>query len=91
MTPHSVGYVRCRIGLYEKNADEIARLTIAINRSSTLPERMHAAQDLRACVEVLLGCSAYDPNDANCSLCRQIMTLRDKTAAVVEKACRLAS
>ena len=91
MTPHSGEGIHCRIGLYERNADEIARLTISINRSSTIPERIHAAQDLRACVAVLLACNAYDPHDANCSLCRQIMALRDKTAAVVERASMLAS
>jgi hypothetical protein len=85
MIPHNGDDIHCRIGLYERNADEIARLTAAINRSSTAPERMHAAQDLRACVGVLLAFGAFAADDPNCRLCRELMSLRAKTAAVVEK------
>lgn len=92
MIPRTEGVgIQCRIGLYEKNEAEIARLTAAVNRSQTAPERIHAAQDLRASVAPLLACGAYEPADQNCGLCRQIMSLRDKTAALVEKASALVS
>ena len=77
--------IHCRIGLYDKYDDEIVRLTAAINRSPTAPEKILAAQDLRICVAVLLDCTAFDEHDLNCRLCRNIATLRDKTASAIEK------
>jgi hypothetical protein len=82
--------IECPIGLYEKYEGEIARLTEAINHSPTAPEKILAAQDLRECVAALLDCAAYDEDDLNCRLCRNVATLRDKTASVIEKAGALA-
>jgi hypothetical protein len=91
MIPHSEATgIHCPIGLYEKCEGEIARLTEAINHLPTVPEKMLAAQDLRECVAVLLGCAAYDEGNQNCGLCRKVATLRDKTISVIQKAGALA-
>lgn len=82
--------LNCPTGLYDRNKVEIARLTEAINRSPTPPEKIHAAQDLRDCVAVLLDCPDFDEDNLNCRLCRETATLRDKTASVIEKAGALA-
>jgi len=86
MTPRSApSGIHCPIGLYEKHEGEIARLTAAINRSPTAHEKAQAARDLHQAVAVLLDCSAYDEDNLNCRMCREVATLREKTAAVVEK------
>lgn len=82
--------IHCPIGLYEKREGEIARLTEAINHSPTAPDKIIAAQDLRECVAVLLDCTAYDEDNLNCRLCRNVATLRDKTISIIEKAGALA-
>lgn len=75
--------IHCPIGLYEKHDGEIVRLTEAINRSPTAGEMAQAAHDLRQRASVLLDCRAYDDNDPNCRMCRDISSLREKTASVV--------
>ncbi len=78
--------IRCPIGLYGKHEPEIARLTAAINRSPTAYEKARAAHDLGQIVHLLRDCSEYDEGNVNCRMCRQVAILREKTAAVVEKA-----
>jgi len=75
----------CPIGLYQKHEGEIARLTEAINRSPTADEMARAAHDLRRHASVLLDCRAYDENDLNCRICRDLSILRERTASVVEQ------
>jgi hypothetical protein len=75
--------IDCPIGLYERHDGEIRRLTQAINGSSTVSEMSRAAHDLRQHACVLLDCRAYDGNDPNCRMCRDISAWREKTASVV--------
>jgi hypothetical protein len=44
-----------------------------------------AAHDLRQRASVLLDCRAYDDNNLNCRMCRDLSAWREKTAAVVEQ------
>jgi hypothetical protein len=86
MTPRRAhAGVHCPIGLYERHDDEITRLTQAINRSSTAVEMAWAAYDLRQHACVLLECRAYDDNNMNCRICRDLSVWRAKTASVVEQ------
>jgi hypothetical protein len=86
MTPRRAhAGVDCPIGLYEKHDEEITRLAQAINRSSTAVEMVRAAYDLRQHARVLLKCRAYDDNNMNCRICRDLTVWREKTASVVEQ------
>jgi hypothetical protein len=77
--------IRCPIGLYEKHNGEIRRLAQTINRSSTAAEMALGAHDLREHASALLNCRAYDENDVNCRICRELSAWRKKTASVVEQ------
>ena len=86
MTPRGApSTIFCPIGLYEKHQGAISGLTAAINSSPTAREKARAAHDLRQAVSVLLDCGAYDENNLNCRMCREVATLRDKIAVVAEK------
>ena len=77
--------IDCPIGLYQRHDGEIRRLTDAINGSSTVSEMSRAAHDLRQHACVLLDCRAYDDDNLNCRMCRDLSAWREKTAAVVEQ------
>jgi len=77
--------ILCPIGLYRKHEGEIARLTDAIKRSSSAGEMARAAHDMRHHVSALLNCRAHDEHDVNCRMRRDLSTLREKTAGVVEQ------
>ena len=86
MTPRRAhAGVHCPIGLYEKHDDEITCLTQAINLASTAVEMADAAHDLRVHASALLKCRAYDDNNMNCRICRDLTVWREKTASVVEQ------
>ncbi|MFZ0839750.1 MAG: hypothetical protein WAM77_19975 [Xanthobacteraceae bacterium] len=90
MIPPSVpASISCPIGLYQKQEEEIARFTAAINSSAAVPDKVRAAQNLRLSVSVLLSCGAYDESNHACHMCREIALLRDKTASLIEKAAAL--
>jgi len=78
--------IRCPIGLYPRQEEEIARLTQAINRTRTAAEKAPWAQELMEAVDVLLACERYDEGSMDCRLCRNFSELRRKTAALVVKA-----
>jgi hypothetical protein len=88
MTPSS-HEIECPIDLFDGCEREIERLTAAINRASVREEKGHLAREMLVSATKLLDCKAYDQDDANCRLCRDITTLRHKTAAVVDKATAL--
>jgi len=81
--------IECPIDLFDGCEREIERLTAAINRASVLQEKGRLARELLASVATLLDCKAYDQNNSNCRLCRELSTLRHKTAAVIDKATAL--
>ena len=81
--------IECPIDLFEGRESEIERLTAAINRASALDEKGHLARELLVSVSTLLDCKAYDQDDTNCRVCRELSTLRHKTAALVDKATAL--
>ncbi len=87
--PGAPARISCPIGLYQKQEEEIARFTAAINSSAAVANKVRAAQDLRLSVSVLLSCSAYDESNHACQMCREIAVLRDKTASLIEKAAAL--
>lgn len=80
----------CPIGLFGQIEREVEDITAAINRAPSAVEKAPLARKLRDAVAPLLDCKAYDGENANCGLCREFSALRDKTAAVVEQAARLA-
>ena len=45
---------------------------------------------LRDAVAMLLDCAAYDEATPDCRLCRQVSSLRDRTATLVQRAAGLA-
>lgn len=82
--------IDCPIGLFEEVQPKIEDITSAINQAPTATEKARWAGELRDAVGPLLDCKAYDENNLNCRLCREFSQLRDKTAAVVQQAARLA-
>ena len=90
MTPlPSSPQIACPIDLFDGCEREIERLTAAINQVSAPEEKGRLARELLASVSTLLDCKAYDQNDINCRLCRDLSTLRHKTAAMIDKATAL--
>lgn len=81
--------IRCPIGLFPQQEEEIGRLTQAINQARTAAEKAPWAQALAEATDVLLACQAYDPESLDCRLCRQFSELRHKTATLVVKAAGL--
>lgn len=81
--------IRCPIGLFPRQEEEIARLTREINQAQTAAEKAPWAQTLIETVDVLLACEQYDERSIDCRLCRDFSELRRKTAALVVKAGRL--
>lgn len=92
MTPseHSAHSIVCPIDLFARIETEVEDLTAALNRAPTAAEKAPLARDLRDKVALLLECRAYDEGNVNCRLCREFSELRDKTAALVEQAAKLA-
>ena len=88
MTPPS-HEIECPIDLFDGCEKEIQRLTAAINHASVLQEKGRLARELLVSVSTLLDCKAFDQNNLNCRLCRELSTLRHKTAAVIDKATAL--
>jgi len=81
--------IECPIDLFDGCEREIERLTAAINQAAGREEKGRVARELLASVTALLDCKAYDQDDTNCCLCRNLSTLRHKTAALVDKATAL--
>lgn len=81
--------IDCPIDLFPKQEIEIARLTRSINQAPTAAQKGPFAQSLLEAVTVLLDCPAYDPENMNCTLCRNFSELRRKTANLVVAAGRL--
>jgi len=88
MTPPSHEIV-CPIDLFDGCEKEIERISAAINHASVLQEKGRLARELLASVATLLDCKAYVQDNSNCRLCRELSTLRRKTAAVIDKATAL--
>ena len=82
--------ITCPIGLFGRIEEEAAVITAAINRASTVAEKVPLAGDLRSTVAALLACEAHDESDVNCRLCGEFSELRDKTAALIQQVARLA-
>lgn len=80
----------CPIDLFDRIEREIEDLTAAVNRAPTAVEKATPAGELRRTVSVLLECKAYDDDNINCRLCRELSELRDKTARMVVEAAKLA-
>lgn len=81
--------IGCPINLFESCEAEIGRLTAAVNRAASREEKGRLARELLESVSTLLDCSAHEQNNFNCRLCRDISTLRHKTASVIDKATAL--
>lgn len=90
MNPADSGHqIACPIDLFGRVEGEIADMTAAINRAPSAVEKAPLAAELRGLVAELLDCEAYDEGNMNCRLCREFCELRDRTAALVEKAAAL--
>lgn len=82
--------IDCPIGLFGRVESDVETITAGINRASSATEKARLARDLRVTLATLIDCAAYDRNNTNCRLCREFSGLRDKTAALIEQAARLA-
>jgi hypothetical protein len=82
--------IDCPIALFGRVEREVEDITAALNRAPGAVEKAPLARQLRGAISTLLDCKAYDANNANCRLCREFSQLRDKTAALVEQAAKLA-
>jgi len=90
MTPRrSSSRIECPIDLFKSCEREIERLTAAINHASAPEEKSRLARGLLENAATLLDCNAYDQNKLDCRLCRNLSTLRHKTATVIAKAAAL--
>ena len=91
MSPAASGGVGidCPIDLFGPTEREVKELTASINRASRPMAKAPLASELRRVVGRLLRCEAYDAGNANCRMCRELSELRDKTAALVERAAGL--
>lgn len=81
--------IECPIALFEGCETEIERLTAAVNHASAPEEKGRLARELLQNVSTLLDCNAYDQDNLNCRLCRDLSALRRKTASVIGKAAAL--
>ena len=81
--------IDCPIDLFGPTEREVERITAAINQAPTPAAKAPLAGDLRRVVGKLLACEAYDAVNANCRICREFSELRDKTAALVQRAAGL--
>jgi hypothetical protein len=81
--------IECPIDLFDGCETEIGRLTSAINHASRPEEKGRLVRELLENVSTLLDCKSYDQNNLYCRLCRELSTLRHKTAAVIDKATAL--
>ncbi|MBI4759381.1 MAG: hypothetical protein HY783_10375 [Chloroflexi bacterium] len=81
--------IRCPIGLFPRQEEEIARLTREIDQARAAAQKAPWAQALFEAVDVLLACEQYDEESLDCRLCRNFSGLRRKTATLVIKAGRL--
>lgn len=75
--------IRCPIGLFAEQENEISRLTLAINEAQTVGDKAPWAHELIQAVDVLLACEAYDESSSHCRLCRHFAELRGKAAGLV--------
>jgi|GEM_PF-6864904 len=82
--------IDCPIDLFGPTERRIASITEAINRASNAAQKAPLAEDLQREVATLLACTAHDTDNPNCRLCREFSQLRDKTAALILRAARLA-
>jgi len=82
--------IDCPIMLFAGVEREVKDITAALNRAPEVAEKARFARELRGAISTLLECNAYDGNNVNCRQCREFSKLRDKTAALVEQAAKLA-
>ncbi len=88
-SPHASLRIACPINLVESYEREIEQLTAAINHASAPDEKGRLARELLDNVSTLLDCNAYDQNNPACHICRDLSTLRQMTATVIDKAAAL--
>ena len=81
--------IYCPIGLFQRQKEEIDRLTPEVNQARTAAEKAPRVQALMEAVDMLLACEQYDEGSMDCGLCRNFAELGRKTAALVIKAERL--
>ena len=76
----------CPINLFPKQEKEIGHLTETLNHIPNAAGKAAIAQSLLGVVDVLIKCPSFDEENLNCSLCRNISELREKTYNLVVKA-----
>jgi len=81
--------IRCPIGLFPRQEEEIARLTWEINQARTAAEKAPRAQAFIEAIDVLLACESYNEESLECRFCRKFSELRRKAATLVVNAGRL--
>jgi hypothetical protein len=75
---------------FQKQEPVIEDISAKINKAKESQEKAVSAEELQKEVDVLLSCPDYDGKSVDCRNCRLITNLREKTAAIIIKAKKLA-
>lgn len=78
-----VPLIVCPAGIFLPQEREIARLTDALNRATTLAEKALQAVELRAAADRLLNCDRRLADNVNCRLCEGFSSLRARTMDLI--------
>lgn len=76
---------------FQRQEAIIGDLTDKINAAKIVQEKARVSEELKKEIGVLLSCSDYDEKRLDCSSCRFIANLRQRTVDLVIKAKKLAS
>jgi len=80
--------IQCQ--MFNKQEPAIKRITDEINKAHGVKEKASWAEELLKEVKVLLECPQHDGSKLDCTNCRTIYELRNRTANLVVKAGKLA-
>jgi hypothetical protein len=76
--------------MFQKQEPVIEEITAKINGAKRVLEKADFAEELQQEVNVLLSCPDYNQESTDCSNCRFIANMRNRTADIVIKAKKLA-
>ena len=80
--------IKC--GIFKTQEPHIKKATQLINSAQGAVQKAREAQNLLNEVDLLLTCVEYNDQNMDCQTCREIASLRKKTAELIIKASKLA-